>query len=185
MLKQSNNHQVIYSLNALSQALYGLMQEYPIEEISITQICQEAHIARRTFYRNCSNKLDLIDYLIQNQIQELLDSADFTCKDPFILYQSFLQYWNIRDTFLLTLYRNHLFDRFAQVFTRCCLYGMEDILMKEMLEGRTNQNSLRHFYISFTIGGLCNVLESWTSENFKTPVPDLVYVLATLAPKID
>lgn len=183
MLKQSNNQQVIYSLNALSQALYQLMQEHSFENITITQICETAQITRRTFYRNCSNKLDLIDYLIQQYIRELLDSVDFTCIDAALLYQNFFQFWEVRNAILTTLFKNNLFEHFSQVFTKCCIQWMEDSLMRDMLQGRTNTDSLRMYYNSFVIGGLCNVLELWTAENFKTSISDLVYVLTTLAPK--
>lgn len=183
MFKQSNNHQVIYSLNALSQALYQLMQKNSFENITITQICQTAQITRRTFYRNCSSKLDLVDYLIHQHIRELLDSVDFTCTDASLLYQHFFHYWKMRSAILTTLYRNNLFGHFSQVFTECCIQWMEDSLMKDMLQDHTNTDSLRLYYNSFIIGGLCNVLELWTAENFKTPSDDLVYVLATLAPK--
>lgn len=183
MIKQSNNHQVIYSLNALSQALYQLMQKNSFEKITITQICQVAQITRRTFYRNCNNKLDLVDYFIQQHIRELLDSVDFTCVDASLLYPHFFQYWKMRSTMLTTLYQNNLFGHFSKVFTKCCIQWMEDSLMRDMLRGRTNTDNLRLYYNSFIIGGLCNVLELWTAEDFKTPVKDLVYVLATLAPK--
>lgn len=184
MLKDSKNPQVIYSLNKLSKALYDLMQQHSFEEITVTQICQEAQITRRTFYRNCDNKLDLVDYMLQNQIRDLLSSVDFTCTDTTIMFEFFFQYWKLHNGLLVTLYRNNLFEHFSQVFTKCCIQWMQDSLMVGMLRGRPNQDTLRHFYNSFLIGGLCNVLESWTAEQFGTPISDLVYVLTTLAPQM-
>lgn len=183
MLKHSKNHQVIYSLNALSQSLYELMQKTPFEKIAVTQICQTAQITRRTFYRNCNDKLDLVDYLVQQYIRELLDSVDFTCTDTILLYQHFFQFWKTRHTFLTTLYQNNLFTYFFQAFTKCCIHWMEDRLMIDMLQDQRNKDALRLFYNSFIIGGLCNVLEPWTAEDFQTPIDDLVYVLTTLSPK--
>lgn len=182
MLKHSGNRQAIHSLDALSKALFDLMQDDSFEKITITQICQTAQISRRTFYRHCSRKLDLIDYLIQKQIRELLESVDFTCADPVVLYHNFFRYWQNRSVLLTLLYRSHLFPHFSQVFTKCCLLWMEDRLMRDMLKDHSNQDSLRLFYNSFLIGGLCNVLELWTAEDFKTSVQDLTYVLVTLAP---
>lgn len=185
MLKHSENHQVIYSLNALSQALFELMQTDSIEQITITQICQTAQITRRTFYRNCNNKLDLVDYFIQKRIRELLDSVDFTSTDVSLMYQHFFQYWKSHSTLLLTLYKNNLFGHFSHVFTTCCFEWMEDRLMRDMLQNRSNKDTLRLYYNSFVIGGLCNVLELWTAGNFKTSIHDLVYVLTTLAPETE
>ena len=183
MLEHSDNRQAIHSLDALSGALFDLMQEDSFEKITITQICQTAQISRRTFYRHCSRKLDLVDYLIQNHIRELLDSVDFTCTDAALLYRNFFQYWKDHSALLTTLFRHHLFSHFSRTFTKCCTKWMKDSLMFDMLENRTNQDSLRLFYNSFLIGGLCHVLEPWTAENFKTSVHDLTYVLVTLAPE--
>lgn len=183
MFKDSRNCQVIYSLNTLSRALFDLMQEDDFEKITITQICQAAQITRRTFYRNCSSKLDLVDYLIRQHIRSLLDSIDFECTDAVLLYRNFFQYWKERHLFLTTLYRSRLFEFFSQVFTTCCIQWMEDGLMVDMLQDQSDQERLRFFYNSFLIGGLCSVLKPWTAEGFQTPVEKLSYVLASLAPK--
>ena len=183
MFKHSENRQVLYSLNALAEALFDLMQKEGFEEITVTQICQTAGITRRTFYRNCDSKLDLIDFLTEKYVRNLLDSVDFTCTDALLLYRNFFQYWKEHSTFLRALYQNRLFPWFSRTFTTCCIRWMEDGLMLDMLKGRPNRETLRLFYNSFLIGGLCSVLEPWTAEDFQTSTQELAYVLASLAPE--
>lgn len=41
-------------------ALMKLMDQFPLEEISITQLCQEAGVSRMTYYRNYHAKEDIL-----------------------------------------------------------------------------------------------------------------------------
>ena len=44
----SDNPQIVYSMTVLSKTLFELMKEKPFEEITITQLCSEAQVARKT-----------------------------------------------------------------------------------------------------------------------------------------
>ena len=41
-----------------------LMAELPFEEITVTRICQEALVGRKTFYRNFERKEDVVELMI-------------------------------------------------------------------------------------------------------------------------
>lgn len=92
MYNQNTHPQVIYSLNALSDALFELMKHFPLEDITVTMLCDRANITRKTFYRNCESKQDLIDYRTDRVIHDLLIRVHWDSTDPVMLYRNFFTY---------------------------------------------------------------------------------------------
>lgn len=75
MYNTSTNKQVIYSLDSLSDSLYDLLRKKSFNDISITELCQNCNITRKTFYRNCDDLYDLIDYSIDHHMTSALESV--------------------------------------------------------------------------------------------------------------
>lgn len=76
MYTVQKNPAAIQSQELICKALYTLMEELPFSEITVTRICQEAGVGRKTFYRNFERKEDvvelMIDYLREEYEGELL-----------------------------------------------------------------------------------------------------------------
>ena len=53
----------------LETSLLNLMLQHPYKEITVTDICQEAEIPRRTFYHYFESKDDVLDAMIENLMQ--------------------------------------------------------------------------------------------------------------------
>lgn len=70
----------IRSQNEITHTLLQLMQVYPYHEITVKQIILEAHLARKTFYRNFQSKDDVLDSYItgimHQYVQSLKQEAD-------------------------------------------------------------------------------------------------------------
>ena len=76
MYTAQKNPAAIRSQELICKAVCDLMGELPFDEITVTRICQEAGVGRKTFYRNFERKEDvvelMIDYLREEYEQELL-----------------------------------------------------------------------------------------------------------------
>lgn len=79
-MNPSQNPSAIRSKNEITSSLLQLMKAYPYSEITVKQILLEAHIARKTFYRNFLSKDDVLDSYINcimfqyvNSLQQLED----------------------------------------------------------------------------------------------------------------
>ena len=179
----SVNQKNEYSLNALAAALWELMRIKPIDEITVTELCECAQVARKTFYRNCSGKIDLVDYMCEKQIEELLSGVDYSSEDYKTLYQNFFLYWKGRRNFLTVLLKQGLFAEFCSQFIHCCKSKEDYRFLDVFLSGKENQELLRSYHHTFLLGGLCQMLEQWTMESFQTPVEDIVCVLSHLVPE--
>ncbi|MFC6180999.1 TetR/AcrR family transcriptional regulator [Lactiplantibacillus daowaiensis] len=55
------DQRVLHTKQALTTALFTLLQQQPIERITVTALCQTAHINRRTFYIHYDHVSDIFD----------------------------------------------------------------------------------------------------------------------------
>ena len=69
MYFKQKNKTAIRSQHMIADALFSLMKRKPFQQISVTEICEEAAIGRKTFYRNFELREDVIDF----QLDLMLD----------------------------------------------------------------------------------------------------------------
>lgn len=104
---KSNEGRNRYVIEHITSALIELMAKYPFDEISISQICQEAQVGRASFYRNYDSKRDVLEkyliVLIQKWGKEFEDTGDINAFSETLLKH----YYKHRDFYLL-LYRRGL-----------------------------------------------------------------------------
>ena len=60
----------------ISEVFYQLLKKKSYEEISVSQICQEADINRGTFYLHFIDKDDLLEKSIAHEMQELVNYCE-------------------------------------------------------------------------------------------------------------
>lgn len=60
---------------ALIQALEDLLEEEKFEQISVTELCEQAMVRRPTFYKHFLDKYDFLTFFIKNKINSILDQA--------------------------------------------------------------------------------------------------------------
>lgn len=63
---------IVKTNNALTQALFNLMEEKPIEDITVNEICINADTRRATFYQHFKDKYDLFAFTIKKIRKEFL-----------------------------------------------------------------------------------------------------------------
>ena len=174
MFNASTNPQVKYSLREMASALFQLMERFSYQEITITMICQEAQISRKTFYRNCQNKLDLVHYACSFCLEELYATVDWNFEDVNEAYQNFFRFWSSHKTFLYVIWKHGLFPEFTSVFISLSEESSNYAFLNDYVSGKKNADTMRKFHHAFIVGGLCSILEHWTAEDFQTSIEDLV-----------
>ena len=66
MYTVQKNPAAIRSQELICKAMCDLMAELPFSEITVTRICQEALVGRKTFYRNFERKEDVVELMIDH-----------------------------------------------------------------------------------------------------------------------
>lgn len=182
MYNISENPQVIYSLDMLSDTLFNLLMHHSIKDITITKLCEEAMLTRKTFYRNCENIYDLIIYKIDKLILKIQNSTDWNSSDEVKLFTNFFDYWYNNRKFLSILNKHNLFYLFITQFN-LIIQNSNYPFLEQILNKEENKNDLKLFYNAFLVGGLSHVLEQWTKNNFEIDIKYLVKAMSTLTPQ--
>ena len=174
MYNTSKNKQVTYSLDTLSSSLYQLMLKKNFNDITITEICENCNITRKTFYRNCDDVYDLIDYRADLEIRKVLNEiAWYRSPTPDIVY-TFFKFWEQRKSMLMLLYNQGLFPHFkARVIKVSSEY--DDYQKITSVIGR-GYPVIKEYYDAFVIGGFVQLMESWISHSFDLSAAELTEV---------
>ena len=90
----------------IADALFSLMKRKPFQQITVTEICEEAAIGRKTFYRNFELREDVIDFWLDVMLAEYKEKlATLSFKQYLYHHFEFIQ--RNADCFI-TLYKNNL-----------------------------------------------------------------------------
>lgn len=60
----------------LSEALFSLMEERPLRDISVVDICERAMVHRTTFYAHFEDKMDLFRYVLEEMLRAASQTRD-------------------------------------------------------------------------------------------------------------
>ena len=183
MYNTSQNPQVQYSLPQLTRGLFYHLQHKPLNEITVTQICQQAGLTRRTFYRNCENKEDLILYACDKLIETLLADVDYSSTNAPAMYLRFFCFWYNHRVFLQSIYQSGLYHLFRDRFESVCNQRTRFPLQDEALQTQPEPERSRHFNNAFLLGGLTSMLCEWTREEFLSSSQSLVDSVLFLLPQ--
>lgn len=64
-----------YTKMVIRDAFLGLLKKYPIEQITVSEICRIAEINRATFYRHYDNPYDLLSSMENEMFEEIKQSS--------------------------------------------------------------------------------------------------------------
>ena len=114
----SNEGRNQYVVEHITQAMLKLMKNQNFNEISISQICDEAGVGRASFYRNFESK----EAVISRYLKKLLDNwwIEAIQKPDFNLVEAvFSHYWNHRELCIM-LYKQGLAHLSLQSIREAC-----------------------------------------------------------------
>ena len=182
MYNTSSHPQVRYSLEALTKGLFFYLEKDPLNRITVSQICAQAGLTRRTFYRNCSCKEDLIFYACDRLTDRLLDTVDFGSEDARTLYLNFFTFWLEHRRFLSCIVRCDFYGYFVERFIALCNQKMRFPLQERAFEGQEHPDTLRRFCNSFQLGGMSRMLYAWAEEGFISTADEISRSILFLVP---
>lgn len=65
----SNENRNVYVIEHLTDALLALLRKKPLNEISVSELCETAGVGRTSFYRNFESKEDILKRQIETLFQ--------------------------------------------------------------------------------------------------------------------
>ncbi len=172
-MNRMNYRIALQSKKMLEDALIRLMATNEYSKITITQICQEADLSRRTFYRLYKTKDDILNehmaLLATSFIEKIKEIKPKHYPEVAAVYFSF---WQEHIDLLKLLKKNMLLDT---------LYNMAEKVAPSILQIvkptiKSNEKILK-FALSYSIGGLNGMLIRWVEDNMNLSPEELKVIL--------
>ena len=176
-----NNRRTIMTKRLLKTALIELMQETPINKITIKDICQQADLSRSTFYLHYTDQYALLNDLesevittIMGQIRKITPDLD-----PLIICREFTSYLHKEHTIFRTLlcqqenfhFQTKLIDELHKTSMELLTFSSED-------------NIRLSYKVDFITHGALSIFRNWILHGFdmtEEEISELVFDLCCQA----
>lgn len=150
----SNEGRNTYVIKQITDTLLKLLQVKPIDEISISELCEKALVGRASFYRNFNSKEDILRLYIHSLIQRWATSSTQEDKSLSTLLRS-----------LFFHFESHL-DFYKILNKRNLLYLLKDVLID--IFGPKPEHSKEEAYArAYYVYALYGWIEVWFKRGMK------------------
>lgn len=140
----------------LANSLKELVQEIPLEKITIADICASSGMNRKSFYYHFRDKYDLLKYIFQS---EFMQHHPFDTPSRGESFYQLCQYlYENRDVYR-HIFRPHQHNYFLLYFQETIKQAVTHDLME--LQENTNND----FYVYFMTDGLTGAIQRWITHH--------------------
>lgn len=154
-------------------ALLHLIEDDKFDEITVTQIAQEADIARRTFYLNFNSKNEVIesyvDIIYKEYVEEVLNYGGRSFEHDAHLFFAF---WKKHSELLYLLEKNDMFmlllSKFEEILIETEYFDFSFWFNKGI------EKNKRDYIASILAAILWRILERWVKNDMNASVEELV-----------
>lgn len=152
--------QVQETRQLLEDSLIHLLKNHSLKELTVSTLCDQAGLSRRTFSRHFSSIDDLLDSIIQKQVIGLYQGlAEHNVQHFPDLLRLFFDYFSKEKNLLKALVQN---QRFFSLVDQ-----LNENISKTPLVTKFH---IDQYLTAFAIGGMTNLLSQWIKSDFdKTP----------------
>jgi probable dihydroxyacetone kinase regulator len=167
--------------NALAASMKKLMKERSFSKISVTDICNDCGMNRKSFYYHFKDKYDLVNWIFYIGFIDNIVSKEY--KNSWELFADICTHFFEEKDFyqkaLMIEGQNSFRDYFFQI-----LYPMVEFFVKDSLTDSVEQE----FLITFVCDAIISSLVRWLSEGVQMPLEqfleEMQSVMVILAERI-
>lgn len=169
-LRKKRQVQIDQSCSWICEAFQKLLEEYNFDEISVAKIVEKAGVSRQTFYRHFSNKMDLIEWRMEQNfslyIQELRQMKSYDLqKDLLLVFQMMKR----EAPFMKLLFSAGLEYLILQKLTQ---YSYE----LESVYDHGSERSLT-YVADYFAGGIFMIIMRWIKDDMPEPEEELAQLI--------
>jgi AcrR family transcriptional regulator len=163
MYKDCKTEQSIQRQRLLEQGLLRAMLDRQYEEISVSDLCDELNIPRKSFYRYFSGKDGALFALLDHTLMELLHvpSRPGQHSSPLMELERYFLFWQSNRALLEALQRSRLSGLLVERATQLSI-GHQLIPQRF----RQHPTGIRNAALSFTICGLTAMVLQWHYDGY-------------------
>ncbi|MBU3177673.1 hypothetical protein KPL47_15180 [Clostridium estertheticum] len=163
MYIKSENLQALQSQQMITDALLSLMNSYQYNDITITQICQEAQVVRQTFYRNFEFKTDILEFYLDSIFKKFISNPLNSQADMYNKIKSFFDYMFIHKNFLILIEKNNIFFLLNKTLTT----NISKFSYVPKIIGILKEPKLDVYVLGYISSTICSILSLWVKNDFE------------------
>lgn len=163
MYYRQKNKTALRSQYMIVDALFILMGRKPLQSITVTEICEEAAIGRKTFYRNFETREDVIDLRLDLLLEEYRkDVKGHDAEERLRLHFHFI---HRHADLLILLYRNGMSEAVSRKFS---------VLIPELVPVFSENPVKQEYLFQFAAMGLEGIEQVWIRRGFQESIEEIV-----------
>ena len=175
------DRRIKYTKLRLKKSIVELLRDYPIEKITVKQLCETADINRSTFYAHYSDPFDLLQQLEQEVIDQLMEHISQS-----IFVEESENIRNVLDIMLKYIQQNA--DLFKVLLSENGDMAFQKDMMritqqKSIIELKNNKNidpDISSYVQSFEIAGGLSIVQKWLENGMVESTQRMSKLMTTL-----
>ena len=161
-----NNRRRQASVEKITSAFMALLEEKPLNRITVSEICQATGLNRSTFYANFPDVYALADQISRNLEKEIEQLYQGNITEGFSSHGSILLFRHIRDhqTLYKTYFKLDPEGRYP--------FGYDAALMEELLAGENPE-----YHVAFFYSGFNAMVRLWLEKGCRESPEEMMHIL--------
>lgn len=154
--------------SSITDAVFDLMQQKKLSDITVSEIISRAGVARASFYRNYKSKEEVITVFIGDVLDRFRNGRDFSsidCMTRAHVKKTFI-YFKKYERYFLDLYNANLISLAIEELNN----------FQAAISGDMPMDSAEKYGVYFYIGAMYNVAFEWVKDGALVSVDDLTDV---------
>jgi AcrR family transcriptional regulator len=152
---------------ALTSALYELLCEKSMNDITVTELCERAVIRKATFYKHFGDKTDLLVFMIQ-ELQRLSVEENAIGYDPDVpqsyyigVFRYFIDFLDSNEQFISSVLRSNASSVLQEILSEQIMFDMRLHLKDEKLETLKDANDM---FAALYTGAIVSCGKWWITQ---------------------
>lgn len=166
MYHKQGNKTAIQSQHMITDALFSLMKRKSFQQITVTEICREAAIGRKTFYRNFDWKEDVVDFQLDLLCERY--RGEIVGMSTAQQLRHHLEFVRQHSEWFIALYRNGLHQMVSSKFAA---------LLPETMPRWTDDPVEQEYRSQYIVAGVEAVERVWVKRGFQESVDEVVQIV--------
>lgn len=166
MYHRQSNKTALQSQKLITGGLFRLMRRKPFSQITITELCREADMGRKTFYRNFDRKEDVVDFyldLLRERYGQRL--RQHSSGEQLRLHFTFLK--ENADQFIL-LYQNGFHQTVSEKF---------NALLSETMPIWSADPTEQQYRSRYIVAGIEALQRVWVERGFAESIDEIMDIV--------
>lgn len=180
MYKRCTTEKAAMQQRRIEECLLAAMQEKPVAEISVSGLCEQTGLSRKTFYRLFESKQDVLHSLIDRTIREYIRYSlpqQIVQGDASPELLSFYYFWLEQRTLLDALSKNGISTMLYDRCIRHILQEEAESLRQFGVLPSLQENTER---VLFFLSGILTLVVSWHHTGYQKSPREMAIITEKL-----